>query len=141
VSQRSAAQSSRDMWTAPKVSWCTGLSGVHLTVSGAPVSPEEQQSDMPNLEGDHAPDRLQDLSGGAPDCPVRHSTEGRNCLPSWPSTAPNCLGAIKGTPRRMEEQPKHSLSILRLPHSVSAHLIDCVSDLRSVRVVNSLCYV
>jgi hypothetical protein len=41
----------------------------------------------------------------------------------------------------MEESPKHSLSILRLPHSVSAYLIDCVSDLSSVRVVNSLCYV
>jgi hypothetical protein len=41
----------------------------------------------------------------------------------------------------MEEISKHSLSILRLPHSVSAHLINCVSDLSSVRVVNSLCYV
>jgi hypothetical protein len=54
---------------------------------------------------------------------------------------PSCLGAIKGTPRRMEELPKHSLSILRLPHSVSAHLIDCVSDLSSVLVVNTLCFV
>jgi hypothetical protein len=27
------------------------------------------------------------------------------------STAPSCLGAIKGTPRRMEEYTKHSLSI------------------------------
>jgi hypothetical protein len=99
------------------VRWCTGLSGeptvghavfarhmdcsngqlVHRTVSGAPISLEEQWSDMPNLEGDRAPDSLQDLSGGAPDCPVRHSTEGRNCLPSWPPTAPSCLGAIKGT--------------------------------------------
>jgi hypothetical protein len=41
----------------------------------------------------------------------------------------------------MEESPKHSLSILRLSHSASTHLIDCVSDLSSVRVVNSLCYV
>jgi hypothetical protein len=41
----------------------------------------------------------------------------------------------------MEESPKHPLSILRLPHSATAHLIDCVSDLSSVRVVNSLCYV
>jgi hypothetical protein len=72
---------------------------------------------------------------------VHHSTEGKIDLPSWSSTAPSCLGAIKGTPRRMEESPKHSLSILRLPHSASAHLIDCVSDLSSVRVVNSLCYV
>jgi hypothetical protein len=71
VSQRSpeqwsAAQSSRDTWTAPTVSWCTELSGVHRTVSGAPIIPEEQRSDMPNLEGDRAPDGLQDQSGGGP---------------------------------------------------------------------------
>jgi hypothetical protein len=38
------------------------------------------------------------MSGGAPDCPVRHPTEGKNCLPIGTSTAPSCLGAIKGTP-------------------------------------------
>jgi hypothetical protein len=114
---------------------------VPRTVYRAPTGPELQRSTVPDLDGNRALDRLQWLSGGAPDCPVRHSTEGRNCLPSWSPTAPSCLGAIKGTPRRMEESPKHSLSILRLPHSASAHLIDCVSDLSSVRVVNSLCYV
>jgi hypothetical protein len=39
----------------------------------------------------------------------------------------------------MEELPRHSLSILNLTHSVSAHLIDRVSDLSSVLVMNSLC--
>jgi hypothetical protein len=87
---------------------------VHQTVSGAPISPEEQRSDMPNVEGDRAPDSLQDLSGGTPDCSVRHSTEGEIGLPSWCSTAPSCLRAIKGTPRHMEEYTKHTLSILRL---------------------------
>jgi hypothetical protein len=72
---------------------------------------------------------------------VHHPIEGNFGLPCWPPTAPSCLGAIKGTPRRMEETPKHSLSILSLPHSVSAHLIDCVSDLSSVLVVNSLCFI
>jgi hypothetical protein len=66
---------------------------------------------------------------------VRHPTEGKDSLPCWPPTAPSCLGAIKGTPRHMEELPKHSLSILSLPNFVSAHLIDCVSDLSSVLVV------
>jgi hypothetical protein len=47
----------------------------------------------------------------APDCPVRQATEGKNCLPGMLSTAPSCLGAIKGTPRRMEEYTKHPLSI------------------------------
>jgi hypothetical protein len=74
-------------------------------------------------------------------CPVRHPTEGKISLPRLPPTAPSCLGDIKGTPRRMEEAPKHTLSILSLPHSVSAHLIDCVSDLSSVLVVNSLCFI
>jgi hypothetical protein len=86
------------------------------------------------LEGDRAPDTYSD-------CPVHHPTEGKFGLLSWPPTAPSCLGAIKGTPRRMEESSKHSLSILRLPHSASTHLIDCVSDLSFVRVVNSLCCV
>jgi hypothetical protein len=54
---------------------------MHQTVSGVPISLGEQRSDMPILEGDQAPDRLQDLSGGAPDCPVRHSTEGKDSLP------------------------------------------------------------
>jgi hypothetical protein len=56
----------------------------------------------------------QGLSGGAPDGPVHHPTEGNFGLPCWPPTAPTYLGAIKGTPRRMEEKPKHTLSILRL---------------------------
>jgi hypothetical protein len=36
-------------------------------------------------------------------CPVRQATKGKNCLPGLLSTAPSCLGAIKGTPRRMKE--------------------------------------
>jgi hypothetical protein len=139
VSQRSpaptdVAQSAADAWLLQRSAGGTGLSGV-------PSGPKEQRSALPDLEGNHAPDKLQWLSGGARDCPVRHSTEGKDSLPCWPSMAPRCLGAIKGTPRRMEELPKHSLSIPRLPHSASAHLIDCVSDLSSIRVVNSLCYV
>jgi hypothetical protein len=85
--------------------------------------------------------QLQGLSGGAPNCPVCHPTEGKICLPKLPPTAPSCLGAIKGSPRRMEESPKHTLSILSLPHSVSAYLIDFVSDLSSVLVVNLLRFI
>jgi hypothetical protein len=47
----------------------------------------------------------------APDCPVRQATEGKICLPGMLSTAPSCLGDIKGTPRRMQEHTKHPLSI------------------------------
>jgi hypothetical protein len=60
----------------------------------------------------------------APDCPVRQATEGKNCLPELLSTAPSCLGAIKGTPRRMKKKTKHSLSTLDHSHSILTHLFD-----------------
>jgi hypothetical protein len=72
-----------------------------------------------------APDYEQYLSGGAPDCPVHHPTEGKNCLPRLLPTAPSCLGAIKGTPRRMEENTKHSLIIPKHQDSILAHSILC----------------
>jgi hypothetical protein len=75
---------------------------VHRTVSGAPTARNLQRSASPNKERD--PHRT--MSGGAPDCPVRQATEGKNCLLEMLSTAPSCLGAIKGTPRRMEEHTK-----------------------------------
>jgi hypothetical protein len=102
---------------------------VHRTVSGAPTATSLQWSAAPGMERNRAPD----MNSG---CPVRHPTEGKICLPRMPPTAPSFLGAIKGTPRRMKESPKHTLSILSLPHSVSAHLIDFVSDLSSILVVN-----
>jgi hypothetical protein len=70
----------------------------------------------------------------APDCPVRQATEGKNCLPGMLSTAPSCLGAIKGTPRRMKEETKQPLSIVDHSHFILAHLFDILSDLSSVLV-------
>jgi hypothetical protein len=89
---------------------------------------------------------------GAPDCPVctgqcrcANQSQGatvscarygrRSCTghEQWLSSgAPDCLGAIKETPRRMEENTKLTRNILRLPDSASTHLIDCVSDLSSI---------
>jgi hypothetical protein len=130
------------------VRWCTGLSGeptaARATVGrairarrvahangrlGAPDSvrcanqPEDPTVDCARNGRRSTPDMLQWLSGGAPDCPVRHPTEGKNYLPFWVPTAPNCLGAIKGTPRRMEELPKHSLIIPKHQDSILAHSI------------------
>jgi hypothetical protein len=99
--QRSAVQSVGDAWPTPTVG------RGHRTVSGAPTATNLQWSATPELEGDHAAD----MNSG---CPVRHPTEGKDSLPCWPPTTPSCLGAIKGTPRRMEESLKHTLSILRL---------------------------
>jgi hypothetical protein len=146
--QRSAAQSARDAWARQRSAGGTGLSGVHRTMSGvhrtmsgAPTAMALQRSSAPGKETNPHWDRLQWVSGGAPDCPVRHPTEVKISLPRMPPTAPSCLRAIKGTPRRMEESPKHTLIILSLPHSVSAHLIDFVSDWSSVLVVNLLRFI
>jgi hypothetical protein len=122
--QRSAAESTRDAWHVPTVERGTGLSGAHRIVSGAPTAPRLQRSASPNKERD----LHRTVSGGAPDCPVRQATEGKNCLPEMLSTAPSCLGAIKGTPRRMEEYTKHSLSIPKHQDFDSAHLILCDSN-------------
>jgi hypothetical protein len=124
VSQRSPAQSARDAWPGQRSEGGTGLSGVHRTVSGAPTAPSLQRSAAPKPERN--PHRT--VSGGAPDCPMRQSTEGKNCLPGMLSTAPSCLGAIKGTSRRMEEYTKHSLSIPKHQGSNSVHLIPCDSN-------------
>jgi hypothetical protein len=97
---------------------------VHRTVSGAPTALDPQRSASPKKERN--PHRT--VSGGAPDCPVRQATEGKNWLPGMLSTAPSYLGAIKGTPRRMEENTKHSLSIPKHQDSNFAHSIICDSN-------------
>jgi hypothetical protein len=99
------------------VRWCTGL-------SGEPTALNLQRSASPKKERN--PHRA--VSGGASNCPVRQATEGKNCLPGMLSTAPSCLGAIKGTPRRMEEYTKHSLSIPKHQDFNSAHSILCDSN-------------
>jgi hypothetical protein len=86
-----------------------------------------------------APDTEQCMFGGALDCPVRHPTEGKDCLPGFLSTAPSCLGAIKGTPRRMEENTKHSFIISKHQVFILACLILCDSNLSYSWVENSVC--
>jgi hypothetical protein len=61
------------------------------------------------------------LSGGAPDCPVHHSTEGKNGLPNWSPMAPSCLRVIKGTPRHLEQYTKLTRNILRHLDSALTH--------------------
>jgi hypothetical protein len=105
--QRSVAQSAGDAWPAPTVS------RGHRTVRCANCH-ESATVGCARIGRRSRTGHEQWLSGGAPDCPVRHPTEGKDSLPCWPPTAPSCLGAIKGTPRRMEESLKHTLSIPRL---------------------------
>jgi hypothetical protein len=130
--QQSAAKSVGDAWPTPTVGWG------HRTIRCAPDSvrcanqPEDPTVGCARNGRRSTPDRLQWLSGGAPDCPVRHLTEGKNCLPYWVLTASSCLGAIKGTPRRMEELPKHSLIIPKHQDFILPHSILCDSDLSSI---------
>jgi hypothetical protein len=125
--QRSTAQSAGDAWPGPMVSWRTGLSGVHRTVSGEPRGPLLQRSAEPDMEGDRAPDMLQDLSGGAPDCPVRHPTESKYCLPKGIPTAPRPLGSIKGTPRRLQQKYKCSQRLYTSFGSILSLPLVCIS--------------
>jgi hypothetical protein len=138
------------------VRWCTGLSGEPTVncANGRPRNPRVTQCRANGLMGApdsvrcangsksstvgcakigrlSAPDSEQGMSGGAPDCPVHHLTEGKYCLPRMPPTAPSCLGAIKRTPRRMEENTKHSLIISKHQVFILAHLILCDSNLSS----------
>jgi hypothetical protein len=103
---------------------------VYRTVSGAPIAPKRQRSASPKKERN--PHRT--VSGGAPDCPVRQATEGKNCLLEMLSMAPSYLGAIKGTPRSMEKHTKQPLSIVDHSHFILAHLFDILSDLSFVLV-------
>jgi hypothetical protein len=118
-------------YNSPDCPVCTGLSGEPTVgrANGRPRNPRatrgransrkgapdcpvrqrlqgRQRSALPFKEGNRAPDTVR----CAPDCPVRQSTEGKISLPRLLSTAPSCLGAIKGTPRRMEEYNKHTQS-------------------------------
>jgi hypothetical protein len=116
---------------------CTGLSGEQTVgwANSRPRDPRETRGRANGRKG--APDSVRCANGSkaptvgfakegkksAPDCPVRQATEGKKCLPGMHSTAPSCLRAIKGTPRRMEEDTKHSLSIPKHQDFDSAHLI------------------
>jgi hypothetical protein len=139
--QRSTVKSAGDAWPAPTVG------RGHRTVRCAPDSVRCANCHKSAMVGcarlgrESRTGHEQWVSGGAPDYPVRHPTEGKISLPRMPPTALSCLGATKGTPRRMEDNTKHTLSILSLPQSVPAHLINRVSDLSSVLVVNSLCFI
>jgi hypothetical protein len=131
------------------VRWCTGLSGEPMVsrANGQPRNPRATRGRANGQKG--APDcpvctgqclvrqRLWIFNGRlrqnrkeihTGQCPVRQATEDKNCLPGMLSTAPSCLGAIKGTPRRMKEYTKHSLRIPKHQDSYSVHLILCDSN-------------
>jgi hypothetical protein len=144
------------------VRWCTGLSGKPTVdcANGRPRNPRVMRGRANGLMG--APDcpvcngqcpvrqRLQNFNGrlrpnrkaiSTGQCPVHHPTEGKDSLLGLLSMAPSCLGAVKGTPRRMEVDTKYNLSIIDHSHSVFAHSIGILSDLSSVLVVNLVLFI
>jgi hypothetical protein len=123
VSQRSAARSARDTCPSQRSEGGTGLSGVHWTCPVRQRIPDLQRSAAPFKERNRAPDSVR----CAPDCPVHPTTEGKNGLPDLLSTAPSCLGAIKGTLRRMEGRIKHSYNIPKHQDIDLAHSFHCDS--------------
>jgi hypothetical protein len=101
----------------PTVIWRTGPSGApHRTVR-CPIEKETNQSDdsLPR------PALILFTVWCAPDSLVRPRTEGKNCLPNGAPTAPSYLGAIKGSPRHMEQHTKPPLNILRCLNSANTH--------------------
>jgi hypothetical protein len=115
--QQLAARSAGDTWAEPTVT------RPHRSIRCAQDSvrcakgPKAQRKALPEEERN----RALFMSGGAPDCLVRQPTEGKNCLPNGDPTAPSCLGAIKETPRHMEQHTKPPLNILRCLHSANTY--------------------
>jgi hypothetical protein len=108
-----AAQSAGDAWPAATVGWAHRTVRCALDSVRCANQPRGATIGCARYGRRSRIGHEQWLSGGAPDYPVHHSTEGRNFLPSWSPTAPSCLGAIKETPRRMEEKTKLTRNILR----------------------------
>jgi hypothetical protein len=105
---------------APDCPVCTG----HVRCAiGSQISNCLQRSTALFMEINQAPDSVR----CAPDCPVRPTTEGKDGLPDLFSTAPSCLGAIKGTPRRIEENNKHSYNIPKHQDIDLTHSFHCDS--------------
>ena len=106
------------------VRWCIGLSGEPIVgrANGRPRNPRATRGRANGQKG------AADCPVCTGQCPVRQATEGKNCFPRLLSTAPSCLGAIKGTPRRMEEHTKHSYNIHKHQDIDSAPLIPCDSN-------------
>jgi hypothetical protein len=78
------------------------------------------------------------MFGAASDCLVRPRTEGNYGLPNGAPTAPSCLGAIKGTPRRIEQDTKHLLNILRHQDFTFTHLVHRERDSSTFLSCNSV---
>jgi hypothetical protein len=118
-------------YNSPDCQVCIGLSG-ELTVSRGNGRPRILRVTRGRANGHiGAPDSVRCANGSGSSTvdyaiegkkSVRQATEGKISLPRMLSTTPSCLGAIKGTPRRMEEYTKHTKSIPKHQDFDSTHL-------------------
>jgi hypothetical protein len=115
-------QASNDSSPVPTVGCATSAGQDSRQRSGRVTA----QSDAhPKKEGSQSGDSMvvaQWLSGVPPDSPMHPQIEGNQGLPNRTSTDPRPLRAIKGTPRRMEQYTKHTLSTLQLRDSSTTPL-------------------
>jgi hypothetical protein len=125
--QRSAARSAGDTWTSPTVTRSHRTVRCATGVGGCNGRLRQKRKEIARCS----------MSGSAPDCPVRPRTEDNNGLPNGAPTTSSCLGAIKGTPRRMEQNNKHPLNILRRQHFAYTHLVHRVRDSSTFLSCNS----
>jgi hypothetical protein len=97
---------------APTTTVGSAINGLHV----ARANGHQAAPDCPVCQGDQGLNgrlRQRRKEIGHCSCSVRQPTEGKNCLPNGDPVAPSCLGAIKGTHRRMEHNTKPPLNILR----------------------------
>jgi hypothetical protein len=99
--QRSAAQSTRDAWPSQRSDGGTGQCLVRQRLQDCNGRLRQLWKEIGHRT----------VSGGAPDCSVRHPTEGKICLPGLLPTAPRPLVPIKGTPRRLKHVKKCSQQV------------------------------
>jgi hypothetical protein len=106
----------------------------------------------PKKEGNHSVDSVsiaQELSRAPQDSLVHSRIEDNQGLLNGGATTPMPLRAIKGTPRRMEEDTKHTLSTLQLWDFVTmppkclreiwAHFLSCYSVTLLLRSLLCIC--
>jgi hypothetical protein len=94
-----------------------------LTPDGPVPPPEQEISQSEDFVS--RPSRALFTVWCAPDSPVHPRTEGNQSLPNRALTTSKSLGAIKGTPSRMEQYTKHPLNILHRLDFASTHSFHC----------------
>jgi hypothetical protein len=98
VSQRSATRSARDTWPSQRLEGGTG----HVRCANGSKAANSRLRHRRKEIGHRT------VSGVHRTVRCARRQKARIAFLDCSQTAPSCLGAIKGTPRRMEEDTKHS---------------------------------